>query len=134
MTRHIRTLIVIGGLVLLCLIWAGLYVYVQSERRQSLDYAVQQASGYSRAFEEHIVRTIRGMDQIVLFLKYQVEKDGWNLDVPKMIAEKRFEGQPFVQLGVANANGDVVINNIVPFVKANVRDRDFYKAILSPQN
>ncbi len=128
MTRHIRNPIIIGGVVLLCFIWAGLYFYVQSERRQALDYAVQQATGYSRAFEEHIVSTIRGMDQIVLFLKYQVEKDGWNLDVPQLVAEKRFEGQPFVQLGVANANGDVVANNIVPFVKANVRDRDHFLA------
>jgi PAS domain S-box-containing protein len=110
------------------LIWAGLYFFVQNERQQALDAAVQQATGYSRAFEEHILRTIRGLDQIVLFLKYQVEKDGWNLDVPRLIAEKRFEGQPFVQLGVANANGDVVANNIVPFVKANVRDRDHFTA------
>ena len=126
MTRHIRGPIVIAGLILLCFIWVGLYFFVQNERQQALDRAVQQATSYSRAFEEHIVRTIRGLDQIVLFLKYRVEQDGWNLDVPRLIAEKRFEWQPFVQLGVANASGDVVANNIVPFVKANVRDRDHF--------
>ena len=127
-TRHIRGQIVIAGVLLLCFIWAGLYFFVQNERQQALDRTIQQATSYSRAFEEHIVRTIRGLDQIVLFLKYRVEKEGWNLDVPRLIAEKRFEGQPFVQLGVANASGDVVANNIVPFVKANVRDRDHFVA------
>ena len=74
MTRHIRGQIVIAGVLLLCFIWAGLYFFVQNERQQALDRTIQQATSYSRAFEEHIVRTIRGLDQIVLFLKYQVEQ------------------------------------------------------------
>jgi len=131
MTRHVRTLIVLCGLLLLCLIWTGLYYYVQSERKQALAQAVHQATAYSRAFEEHIMRTIRGLDQIVLFLKYQVEKEGWAIDVARLVAEKRFAGQPFVQLGVANAAGEVVANNIVPFVAANVWDREHFQTHLT---
>jgi PAS domain S-box-containing protein len=118
--------IIFVALLLICCIWAGLYYAVQNERRMEIDYAYQETTAFARMAEEHTVRTIRGMDQIVLFLKYQVEKDGWNIDIPQLVGEKRFEGQPFVQLGIVDEYGNVIANNIVPFVPANVKDREHF--------
>ena len=49
------------------------------------------------------------------------------MDIPRLVSEKRFEGQPVVQLGVADENGELTATNIVPFVKANVADREHFQ-------
>jgi PAS domain S-box-containing protein len=118
--------VVLFGLVLLCFIWGGLYFKVQSERQLELEHALSETRNYARTFEEHIVRTIKGMDQIALFLKYQAEKEGLAVDIPRLVKEGTFSGQPFVQLGIANENGDSVISSIVPFLRVSIRDLEHF--------
>ena len=124
--RYISALTVLFGLVLLIFIWGGLYYKIQSERQSEQDDALQETTHYTMMFEEHTVRTIKGLDQVVLLLKHLVEKEG-SVDIPRLVSEKRFEGQPVVQLGVADENGELTATNIVPFVKANVADREHFQ-------
>lgn len=124
--RYISALTVLFGLVLLIFIWGGLYYKIQSERQSEQDDALQETTHYAMMFEEHTVRTIKGLDQVVLLLKHLVEKEG-SVDIPRLVSEKRFEGQPVVQLGVADENGELTATNIVPFVKANVADREHFQ-------
>jgi len=125
-TRNIKTMIILFGMVMLCSIWAGLYYKVQSEREIEMGNAVKDTDNYSRLFEENTVRTIKSLDQMVLFLKYRVEHEGMSIDIPKFIHEKMFEGQPYMQLEVINENGDLVASNIVPFVKTSLVDREHF--------
>ena len=74
--RNSSAVTVLFGMVLLFFIWSGLYFKVQNERQLEIDNAFKETANYARTFEEHTVLTIRGLDQIALFLKYQVEKDG----------------------------------------------------------
>ena len=124
--RYISVLTILFGLVLLCFIWGGLYYKIQGERQAQLADVRKETSHYAMMFEEHTVRTIKGLDQVVLLLKHLVEKEG-GVDIPRLVSEKRFEGQPFVQLGVADENGELTATNIVPFVKANVADREHFQ-------
>ena len=124
--RYISALTVLFGLVLLCFIWGGLYYKIQSERQSEQQDALQETSHFARMFEEHTVRTIKGLDQVVLLLKHLVEKEG-SVDIPRLVSEKRFEGQPVVQLGVTDENGELKATNIVPFVRTNVADREHFQ-------
>lgn len=124
--RYISTVTVLFGLVLLCFIWGGLYYKIQHERQLEREAAIQQTAHYAHMFAEHTVRTIKGLDQVVLLLKHLVEKEG-NVDIPRLVSEKRFEGQPVVQLGVADETGELTATNIVPFVKINVKDREHFQ-------
>ena len=124
--RYISALTVLFGLLLLGFVWGGLFYKIQSERRSEYADALQETAHYAMMFEEHTVRTIKGLDQVVLLLKERVEKDGW-VDIPRLVSEKRFEGQPVVQLGVADETGELTATNIVPFVRANVADREHFQ-------
>ena len=119
--------VILFGLVLLCLIWGGLYYKVQDERQLEQANAVEATANYARAFAEHTVRTVKGMDQIALFLKYQAEKDGLNINIPQLVREELFADQPFVQLGVANEKGISVISSVVPFVSVNISDLEHFQ-------
>ncbi len=123
----ISAMTLIFGMVLLCVIWIGLYWKIESERQLELQNAMKETTNYAKTFEENTTRTIKGLDQIAVSLKYDAEKAGLLLDIPKMVNEKRFEGQPYVQIGLADENGDTVISSIVPFVRLNVGDLEHFQ-------
>ena len=118
--RNNSTMTVLFGIVLLCFLWVGLYYKVQSERQMEIDNAIKETANYARTFEEHTLRTLKGLDQIALLLKSQAEKDGLAIDIPRLLSEEKIAAQPFVQLGLADENGDTVVSNIVPFVHVNI--------------
>ena len=124
--RSISAITVLFGVVLLCFIWGGFYLKVQSERQMGLDDAIKETANYARTFEEHTVRTIRGLDGITLLLKYQAEKEGLLIDLPRLVEEGRFTGQPYVLMSVVNENGDLVASNQKPFVFSNISDREHF--------
>lgn len=121
-----RIVVVAFGAVLLCCIWAGLYFKVEAETQIETAHAVEDTTNYTRTFSEHTARTIAGMDQIALFLKYQAETEGLHIDIPKLVRENLFAGQPFVQLGIADENGDSIISSVVPFVRVNIKDLEHF--------
>ena len=121
-----RVLTVLFGVVLLCFIWAGLYVKVQSERQLELDNAVRETSNYARTFEEHTLRTIRGLDQIALFLKHQAESEGLALDLSRLVREGKFANQPFLHLGISDENGNATASSQIPFVNVSGKDLEHF--------
>lgn len=124
--RATRLLTLLFGLILLCTVWIGLFFKLQSERQLELDHAIRETSNYARTFEEHTVRTIQGLDQIALFLKYQAEKEGLALDLPRLVSDQRFVHQPFLHLGIADANGDSVASSLVPFTKVSAKNLEHF--------
>ena len=124
--RNTTKVFILLGIILLCLIWTGLFLTVQRERQSEIDDAFKDTAAYARTFAEHSVRTIKGLDQIALFLKYQIEKEGMKPDIPKLVSESRFTGQPFVLLSVVNEAGDLVSSSQVPFVASNIKDREHF--------
>ena len=132
--RNISTVAVIFGIVLLCFIWGGLYYKVQGERQLEIDNAIDDTSHYARTFEEHTVRTIRGLDQVMLFLKYQAEKEELGIDIARLVGEKRFDGQPFILMTVINEAGDIVANSLSGFASINVSDREYFQVHKNVEN
>ena len=126
--RNINTMIVVFGIVLLCFIWGGLYGKVQSERQLELDKAYKDTAQYARVFSEHTTRTVRGLDEIALFLKRQAEMEGLNIDIPQLVEEGRFAGQPFRAIGIVDENGDLMASSQVPLRKINNRDLEVFQA------
>ena len=130
--RTIGTVIAVFGIFLLCLIWTGLYYMLQSERQQAVKEASKETANLARAFEEHTFRTINSADQVALFLKYESEKEGLTLDIPHYVKEGRISGQPFVLLTIVNEKGESVASSQVPFVPANISDREHFLVHKNP--
>lgn len=125
--RNISRIIVLFGVCLFVAIWLGLYFKVEYERQNEIDHAIRDTANFARSFEEHTIRTIRSVDQIVLFLKYQYEREGMAIDIPKYINEGRLANQPVVLMGIIDENGVFVASSQVPFVPSNLKDREHFK-------
>lgn len=125
--RYIIILTVLFGLVLLGAIWIGLYYKIQSERRQEMDGVKKETANYARTFEEHTVRTLRGLDEIALYAKQQAEEHSLDVDLVKLTKDRMLDGQPFSSLGIINEYGDVVASSHGSVLQANSRDREGFK-------
>ena len=125
--RNISSMTVMFGIVLLCYLWGELYYQVQNERQVELNNAVKSAENYTRTFSEHTVRTIRGLDAIALFLKYQAEEYGLAIDLLRLVKERRFEGQPFIALALIDENGELIAGSQNPFAKINISDLEAFQ-------
>ena len=88
--RNIGLMIILFGLFLLCVIWGGLFMKINAEKQQEMANALKETKNFARTFEEHTLRTIRGADQAVLFLKYEFERQGLTIDIPRYVREGRF--------------------------------------------
>ncbi len=124
--RNPSAVIVLFGMLLLCFIWISLFYKIQAERQLELNGALKDTARFTRAFEEHTVRTIKGADQALLSLKYQYEKEGRAIDIPRYVSEQRLLSQPVLQLTLVDENGESVASSYVPFVPANIQDREHF--------
>ncbi|HWR30242.1 MAG TPA: cache domain-containing protein, partial [Negativicutes bacterium] len=125
--RYIIILTVLFGLVLLCAIWIGLYYKIQSEQQQELEAARKETANYARMFEEHTIRTLRGLDEITIYIKHQAEEHGLNVDLVKLTKERMLEGQPFSSLGIIDENGDLIASGRGSLPNVNIRDREAFR-------
>ena len=124
--RNLSLVTISFALFLLLIVWMGLYYKIESEMKQEKEAAFKETMNFAKAFEEHTLRTIRGADQAVLFLKFQYEREGRTIDIPGYVREGRFASQPFVLMGIIDENGDLAVSNQVPFVPSNLKDREHF--------
>ena len=111
---------------MLSIMWISIYFFAQQEQKREIADAYKDTTTYARTFAEHTVRTINGLDQIALFLKYQAENEGLKMDIARFVRESRFAGQPFVLLSVVDENGELISSSQPAFVPANIKDREHF--------
>ncbi len=119
--------IVFFAMLLLCFIWGGLYFKVQSELQLEINESIKDTGNLAIALEENTVGTIKGLDEIAVFLKIQYEKEGKGIDIPRYINEGRFNKQPFVLLSIVDENGNMVASSQVSFLAANLNEREHFQ-------
>ncbi len=124
--RVVAAAVAAFGVILLIAVWGGVHLKVEEERALAFNAAIRDTGNFARSFEEHSLRTIKSVDQIALFLKYEYEKsDGWGR-IPGYIKEGLLSSQPFVLLGVIDAKGELRVSSQEPFVPSNLKDREHF--------
>ena len=66
---------------LIAALWSTLLAEQFSERREAVATAVTQNSNLAVAYEEHVVRTLKGFDSMLLFMRREYRRLGSQLDV-----------------------------------------------------
>ncbi len=129
--RMIGVSVIAFGFLLLGVIWGGVYLKIEDEREIAISNAVRETGNFARSFEEHTLRTIKSVDQTVLFLKYEYEKSNEWIGIPGYIKEGRLTDQPFVLLSIIDARGDLRVSSQEPFVPSSLKDREHFKVHLN---
>jgi two-component system, sensor histidine kinase and response regulator len=119
-------MVLFGALVVL-LIVGGVMQQLASEKTAILEEARKHTSNLSRAFEEHIRRTLGEVDQAFLVLKRGYESDPRNFRLWDWPGKDLLLNDLSVQISMADKNGTIVGTTDGPApVFASVRNEDYF--------
>jgi diguanylate cyclase (GGDEF)-like protein len=125
--RDVTFAVAIFSLMLIAIIWGTVIAEGRSEKREVVAGAIKQNSNLAVAYEEHVVRTLKGLDAVTLFVRYEYQVHGREMDLSRYIAGGVVDPKLFSILSVVDEKGDIILSskNVPP---TNYRDRDYFQA------
>jgi signal transduction histidine kinase len=118
-------LIWIGAVILITTVWAGIAVYLDFEKKDSLQTAARQAEIHAKLLEEHTTRTVRVLDQTTVFVKGEFERDPRRFDLSQYARDGVFLDNFFNLIATADETGQS--QQIIPARPAsNIKDREHF--------
>lgn len=115
-----------GALVIL-LVVGGVAQQLASEKAAILEEARKHTSNLARAFEEHIRRTVKEVDQSLLVLKRAYENDPKNFKLWEWPGKDLLLQDLSVQIAMADKDGVLVGTTEGPAaVTASVKNEDYF--------
>jgi diguanylate cyclase (GGDEF)-like protein/PAS domain S-box-containing protein len=99
---------------------------VRFERTDAAADAIRQNSNLAISFEEHTVRTLKGIDQALKLIKHRYELEGMKLNIRKLIKDGEIDDSIFTGLSVIDENGRPVLGRGDSRSIINVADREYF--------
>jgi signal transduction histidine kinase/AmiR/NasT family two-component response regulator len=121
-----------GGAILgLCgivFLWGGILHSLSAEREQALRGAAENAENLARAFEEDIIRSIRAVDQTLLFVRDSYEKDPAHFDISVWARNTQFLSDLTFQISLIDRTGLFLGSSIAPATtRMDLGDREHFR-------
>ena len=112
---------------LIVLVWGAILYKTRAEEELVIQSINTSNLNLARAFEEHTVRTIKSVDQAVLFLKFQYEKLGDRVNIAEYVREGMIINSIFNQLGVIDEHGTYILSNLANHRRMDLSDREHFR-------
>lgn len=112
--------------VLIGALWAVVITEQHAGRSEVVAAAVKQNTNLAVAYEEHVVRTLKGLDGALLLMRHEYRRLGSRLDISHYIDEGVIDSGLFSILNVIDESGNVVLSSR-PGVTVNYADREFFR-------
>lgn len=113
--------------LLTAMIWGSVGMQIHADRARQIEDTLRDSANLARTFEEHTVRTIKNVDQAVLFVKYQYEQLGQGIDIAEYLRRGIINGRIFNQIGVIDERGMYVMSSLPDFKPMDLSDREHFK-------
>ena len=114
-------------LLLIVLVWGAVLYKARAEEALVIRSINTENLNLARAFEEHTIRTIKSVDQALLFLKFQYERYGDKVDIAEYVREGMIISSIFNQLGVIDEHGIYVLSNLPNHKRVDLSDREHFR-------
>jgi PAS domain-containing protein len=118
---------VFAMLVALASVWALTFERVHYERNETIREAVKQNSNLAIALEEQTIRTVRGIDQKLGFVKYEYERNGMTPRLVELVRDRTPDDEIFADIAIMDAQGMRILGRI-DAKPVNVADREYFTA------
>lgn len=114
-------------LAVIVVLWATTIDRIRSERAETISAVYKQNSNLAIAYEEHTVRTLKSVDQVLLSIKSQYETRGPKANLQRLIESGVIDGELFVVLEVLDENGRLIASNS-KFQPVNFAHENYFEA------
>lgn len=114
------------GIFVLALLWVGLAWDLGRERDRVLAQAEADNANLARAFQEHIRRTVAGLDQALVYIESEYEEDPANFRLKDMVARSFILRNVSVQLALIGADGILKDSTVPGFAPIDLSDREHF--------
>lgn len=123
---ELNTAVALFTLLLLAGLWVAIALEQRAEREAVIATAINQNMNLAVAYEEHVVRTLKGLDGALIFARHEYQRLGSRLDINSHIDNGIIDGRLFSILSVVDEQGHVVLSTR-PIEPVNYSDRDFFR-------
>ncbi len=93
------------GIVVVAIIWGGIYLLASEQHERAYQDAVRQGSNLTQVLEEYVRRVIQQCDQDLLALRRAYERDPDHFDIAAWMTRARPINDLTFQFGIAEENG-----------------------------
>ena len=123
------------GAAMIAVIWLGGAFHSKFERQVAEQAAIQNSSNLARAFEEHVVRSLKELDRALLYLRQRYEQDPAALDVANRADNKYIFGDIASRIGIIAADGVLRLDYSGPLhVPIDLSDRAHFQVHINAVN
>ncbi len=121
-----------GGAILgLCgivLLWGGVLHSLTAERKEALRGATENAANLSRTFEEDIIRSIRAVDQTLLYVRDSYVRDPAHFDIATWATNTQFLTDLTFQISLIDKTGMMLGSSLAPATtRIDLSDREHFR-------
>jgi diguanylate cyclase (GGDEF)-like protein len=118
------------GIAMIILTWATIAFQLSVNRNTAIQGASQESANLTRAFEEQIVHTIRGIDSTLLVLRAVYVKNPDKFDLAEWTWHAGIMSDVVIQYVIINADGWMRETSLGPVRPMNLGDREHFKVHL----
>jgi diguanylate cyclase (GGDEF)-like protein/PAS domain S-box-containing protein len=118
--------VLLACIALLAVVWIVTLERISYEREEAIQDAIRHNSNLAVAFEEHTIRTLRGLDRVVRFIKREAELKGRSLDTEYLIQEGSVDLSVITTAAAVDEHGEVILS-MTRSEGVNVADRDYFQ-------
>ncbi len=102
------------GVVVMAIIWGGIYLLASEQHERAYQDAVRQGSNLTRVLEEYVRRVLQQCDQSLLALRRAYERSPDHFDIDAWMVRTHPQNDLTFQYGIADANGFLKISSRGP--------------------
>ena len=110
------------------LIWVALFFYLSDRRSSLLDGGMTTTANLAHAFEESLSRTIREVDQTLLYVRALRMQEGNTIDLKPWIESADPSNRLATQIATTDRNGIITLSNLrPPSSRIDLSDRPHFR-------
>lgn len=118
----------IAPLAAVALVWTALFLYIAADRQHQLATGRTTTANLSQALEESLIRTIREVDQTLLYVRALRTQSGDKIDLKPWIESVDPENRLAAQISMTGKDGLVMISNLKPVTtRIDLSDRPHFR-------
>jgi signal transduction histidine kinase len=125
--RDVAQAVLAFGALILVTLWLCVAYDLVRERERALAAVESETGNLARALSEHMARTVSGLDQVLLFLKRDYERDPARFDLSSHLARASALDSVSLQLAVIGADGQLLHSSLADAPKMDLSDREHFR-------